>query len=135
MQVNRIRDLINNIVEKEYIGGMDKRKAYQKWHIQLQKKMGVSSYLLIKKEDFQKAIDFLSKANTLKRSKTRRKDNIYWRSDIYKSIYARAKQLEISKEEILDIVYKRYGKKIKSLKELGEQNLDKLRIYIYSIKK
>ena len=47
---------------------------------------------------------------------------------------ANINQLNISKDDLYNIVYKRYNIKINSLKELGEQNLNKLRVYIYSLK-
>lgn len=133
-QVNNIKALINEIVEKEVIGGMVKSKAFAKWHKQLQRYMNVSSHLLIKEEDYDKAISYLKQYNALKRSKTRRRDIDYWKKDLYKAIYAKSNELNISKQELYNIVNERYNKNITSLKELGEQNLDKLRRYLFSIK-
>ncbi len=134
IQASEIQSMIKSIVDKEVIKGMNKSKAFAKWHAQLKRYMKVTSYLLIEKEDYEKAIKYLLKNNVLKRKGTRRKNNNYWRNDIYKSIYTRAAILGISKDEVKNIANKRYGTNITSLKELGEQNLDKLRIYIYSLK-
>lgn len=133
-QARIIQLLVKDIVDKEVIGGMSSNKAFPKWQNQLRNYMKVNSYLAIKIEDYDKAIAYLRKQNVLKRSKTRRNNNEYWRNDIYSSIYTRANQLNISKDDLYNIVYKRYNIKINSLKELGEQNLNKLRVYIYSLK-
>ena len=132
-QAKTIQTLIKDIAEKEIIGGMESKKAYAKWQTQFKNYMKVSSYREIRIEDYDKAIAYLRKQNVLKRSKTRRTNNEYWRKDIYKSIYTRASELNISKDELYEIVYKRYNTKIKSLKDLGEQKLTKLRTYIYSL--
>ena len=133
-QARTIQLLVKDIVDKEVIGGMSNNKAFPKWQNQLRNYMKVNSYLAIKIEDYDKAIAYLRKQNVLKRSKTRRNNNEYWRNDIYSSIYTRANQLNISKDDLYNIVHERYNIKINSLKELGEQNLDKLRVYIYSLK-
>lgn len=131
-QAAKIKELVKNIAEKEVIGGMDNSKAFAKTYSSLYKHMGVSSYLLIKKEHYSDAIKYLNQQNALKRSKTRRRNNKYWREDIYKAIYARARELGISKEELYTIVGNRFDTKITSLKELGEQKLDRLRKYLFS---
>ncbi len=133
-QAREIQLLIKDIVDKEVIGGMSSRKAFSKWQNQLKNYMKVNSYLAIKIENYEKAITYLRKQNIIKRTKTRRNNSEYWRNDTYASIYTRANKLNISKEELYSIVYERYKIKISSLKELGEQNLDKLRIYIFSLK-
>lgn len=131
-QANKIKKLVSNIVEKEVIGGMDKSKAFAKTYSNLYDHIGVTSYLLIKKEDYDDAIKYLNQQNALKRSKTRRNHNEYWKKDVYKAIYTRAGELGISKEGLYTIVENKFDTKITSLKDLGEQKLDKLRKYLFS---
>lgn len=90
-------------------------------------------YRCLPAEKFDEAISWLLQSRARLQPKLRRRDNTQWRNNRYKGIFARAKELGITKEEIIMIANKKFNKNIKSIKELGEQNLDKLYRYIFSL--
>lgn len=123
----KIKDLIAKIVKKEIDSGRvpanDSGKCYAEIHKKLKTKFHVTSYLLIPNEDGGNVIKWLNKMNVLKRQKLRRTNNDEWRNDLYIGIWAKARELEMTKGEVYRIAEQRYGKKISSLKSLGERDL------------
>ncbi|PAF46096.1 hypothetical protein BKH46_09075 [Helicobacter sp. 12S02634-8] len=73
--------------------------------------------------------------SAIKRPQIRRRNNAAWRKELYSAIYAKASELGLEKEDIYSIVLNKYGKKIKSLTELGEQNLTKLKAHLFAKKR
>ena len=62
----------------------------------------------------------------MNRRKARRAVDQSLQKDYYTAIYARARELRCSKGELFDLVHRKLGKRIVSLKQLGEVDLEKL---------
>lgn len=129
-----IQEKIKEIVEKEIIGGKSSNLAYASAWGAFKKKFKITSYKELEKERFEEAIKYLNIKNAIKRPKIRRRDNGKWRAEIYSAIWAKARELNLSKEEVYQIVLDKYNKKISSLTELGEQVLTKLKSHLFSKK-
>lgn len=133
----KIQDIIGKIVSNLIASGKctDERKEYAKIQTQLKNKFKVTSYLLIPAEYGEETIKWLNTKNALNLPKLRRTNNSTWKNELYKGIWARSKQLGIIKNEVYEIAEARYGKKIDSLKLLGERNLKDLYDYIMRLRK
>ena len=133
----KIQDIIGKIVSNMIASGKckDQSKEYAKIQKQLKDKFKVTSYLLIPAESGDEAIKWLNTKNALSLPKLRRTNNTIWKNEVYKGIWARSKQLGLSKSEVYEIAESRYGKKIDSLKMIGERNLKDLYDHIMRLKK
>jgi len=69
------------------------------------------------------------------RPKLRRADNPAWRNQHYKAIWAKARELGFTKDQVYALSGDRLGKTITSLKQLGERNLKSLYNIIMAIHK
>ena len=105
---------------------MSRKAAMAKWWTALKRTYGVTAYREIPRELGDDAIAWMKLQIARTRPKLRRTDNQSWRNELYAAIYARARELGISKGEVYAIVHDRLGKRVTSLKQLGEQNLKKL---------
>lgn len=125
-QAKTIKDLVDNLVMKEEAGGMERARAFKKWWGVLKNRYAVTTYLAIPAHLGDEAISWLQQQSAIKRPKIRRGDNDAWRKELYKAIWARARQVGISKGEVYALALYRLGKRVTSLKQLGEQNLKAL---------
>ncbi|MCI6988722.1 MAG: ORF6C domain-containing protein [Campylobacter sp.] len=130
----KIKSKIDDIVKKDIEKGVEAKKAYPRIWNMFKRKFKLTSYKELEKEKFDEAMQYLNKINSMKLSQIRRTNNPSWRKELYKSIYSKANELGLSKYDLYNLVYEKYNKKIKSLKDLGEQNLVKLKSYLFSIK-
>ena len=105
---------------------MSRGAAMAKWWSKLKRTYDVPTYREIPQELGDDAIAWMKQEIARTRPKLRRSDNHSWRKELYAAIYARARELGISKGEVYSIVHDRLGKRVSSLKQLGEQNLKKL---------
>ncbi|MDX3962182.1 ORF6C domain-containing protein [Pasteurella multocida] len=126
----RIKELVDNLVLKETTGGMTSQKAYAKWYGALKKRYKVPSYSLIPSELGEAAISWLMTQAAIKRTKISRSNIPMYRNELYTAIHARAKNLNISKGELYQIVLGVLNKNVSSLTQLNESNLKKLYQYI-----
>ena len=69
--------------------GGNAQKLYAKWHKKLKDHFNVPSYLEIRADQEQQAIDWLQTMKVLSRPKIRRTNNTMWCNDLYTAIYAR----------------------------------------------
>lgn len=125
-QAKAIKDLVANLVMKEEAGGMDRARAFKKWWSVLKNRYAVTTYLAIPAHLGDEAISWLQQQSAIKRPKIRRGDNDAWRKELYKAIWARARQIGISKGEVYALALNHLGKRVTSLKQLREQNLKAL---------
>jgi hypothetical protein len=126
-QAKKIKDGIDKLVELEFTAGdPDKAKLYKKWWGMLQKRYQVTSYKEIRADLGDEAVKWLQQLAAKNRPKLRRADNAMWRNEHYKAIWAKARNLGLSKGDVYHIVAERFGKSVTSLKSLGEQDLKKL---------
>lgn len=129
----RIKGRIETLVKMDIAAGEpeeNKSKLYAKWWSALNKHFDVASYLEIRADQEQQAADWLQTLKVLKRPSLRRTDNAMWRNEHYAGIWSRAKQVKKSKADVYQVVLERLGKRVASLKNLGEQDLKALHSYI-----
>ncbi len=129
----KIKELVDNIVNKEVAGGATSQKAYAKWYGSLKKRYKVTSYTLIPAHLGNEAISWLQQQAAIKRTKIRRNNTSSWRTEHYSAIYARSGNLGISKGELYNIVLSKFNKRISSLSQLSDVNLQKLYQYIMGL--
>ncbi|HHF6578250.1 TPA: ORF6C domain-containing protein [Haemophilus influenzae] len=129
----KIKELVDNLVEKEVTGGMTTQAAYAKWYGALKKRYKVTSYTLIPAHLAEEAITWLMSQAAIKRSKIRRNNVPMYRNELYSAIYARAGNLGLSKGELYNIVLTKFNKRVTSLTQLSEINLKKLYQYIMGL--
>ena len=92
-----------------------------------------SSNKLLPKDKFDDAIKWLDKQIAIFRPGLKKSDNEQWRKDMYKSIFAKARQFNIDIYEFATEVLE-LKKPIDSLKELNDTKLQKLYDKIFSKK-
>ncbi len=137
-QAKEIHDLIDELVSMLSSGTPEKRsKLYpQEWNA-FKKHFKITKYQLLPKELYEDAIMWLKKRKAYHgRPKLRKNNNALYRQDYFKSIYARIKDLNMTKEELFIFAEKELGlkKPISSLKDLSDTRLKKLYHKIYSQK-
>ena len=125
-QAATLQELVRKAANHDVAGGMSPSAAMAKWWTALKRTHGVPTYREIPQELGDDAIAWMKQQIARSRSKLRRADKQSWRNEHYAAIYARAGELGISKDELYAIVHDRLGKRVGSLKQLGDQNLKKL---------
>ncbi|CAM1364277.1 AlbA family DNA-binding domain-containing protein [Tenacibaculum xiamenense] len=132
-QANQIKEYINQIVDLNSKAGKlkddkEKGKFYASTWNKFKKKFGVTSYQLLPINKFDEAKNWLQRQLAIQKPKLRRTNNDEWRKRNYKAIWSKSRELNMSKEQIYQMAFERLKLKtpITSLKDLGEQNLDKL---------
>lgn len=125
-QAKAVQDAVKNLVSKEEAGGMTRSSAFAKWYGALKGRYNIPTYLAIPSHLGDEAIAWLKQQSAIKRTKIRRPNNQQWRNELYSAIWARARNLKLSKGDVYHIVNERLDKQVTSLKQLGEQNLKKL---------
>ena len=125
-QAAALQNLVKKAAEVEVVAGMSSQAAYQKWWSMVKRRFDVASYREIPRDRGEEAITWLRQRIAMNRPKLRRRDNKNWRNEHYSAIWARARQLGYSKGDVYGIVYDKLGKRVSSLKQLGERNLKKL---------
>ena len=132
-QAHRIQQVVRELAERDM--QPDGKPPYGKWYGRLNRRFRVASYRMIPAEKGEEAIAWLQRQRAILKPRLRRRDNPGWRKDNYRGIFARAKQLGLSKDDLHRIATERLGmdKPVTSLKELGERNLEKLYNIIFSM--
>lgn len=127
----KVQGRIDTLVKMGVAAGGDQKKLYARWHKQLKDFFGVPSYLEIPAAQEQQAIDWLAQQKALQRPKVRRANNGMWRADLYPGIWARSKELGMSPAAVYALAFEKFGVKVVSLKQLGEQNLKALYDHVF----
>lgn len=132
-QANKLKDKVNEIVELEQ-KVKKKPKTYGAIWNALNRKMGVTYYREIKKDQFEKAMLYLNQwAGRLKKG-LKRTDEDEWRKETQKAIFAAARnQLRWTKDALDAYIYERYGKE--SIRDLSKEELEQLKNIIFAKKK
>ncbi len=125
-QAKKIQDKIKDLADMEIKSGTPSQQAYAKWYAILKKRFAVPSYKLIPKHLGEDALDWLMEQKGMLRPKLRRTANQDWRNELYKGIWAKSRSMRMSKADVYYVVHERIGKKVNSLKRLGERDLEKL---------
>ncbi len=137
-QAKEIHDIIDELVSMLSSGHPEKRsKLYpQEWNA-FKKHFKITKYQLLPKTSYEDAIKWLKKRKAYHgRPKLRLTDKTRYRKDFYKGIYARIKNLNMTKEELFVFAEEELKLKqpINSLTELSDTRLKKLYHKIYSKK-
>lgn len=130
----KIQDLVAKIAAKEEAGGMETKRAFAKWYKKIKDRYDVNTYLAIPEHLGAEAITWLQQQSRIKNSKIRKNDPAMWRKTQYASINAMARDLGLSKGEVYNLALTRLEKRVSSLTQLSDQNLEKLYIIIQSMK-
>lgn len=130
-----IQKKVKALVDLEVAAGAEKTKAFAKWWSALKKHFAVPSYLEIPVSKGEHALDWLSQQRVIRRPRIRRANNDMWRAEHYRGIWARSKELGMSRADVYQLVHEKLGKTVVSLKNLGERDLKKLYSIIFSLKR
>jgi hypothetical protein len=125
-QAKRLKDLVDKAAKIEIAAGSEPRKTYAKWWSELTNRYEVTSYRLIPRLLGSEAIKWLEQRAAMLRPKLRRANPLAWRVEHYAAIWARARELSMSKGAVYSLVKERLGLQVVSLKLLGEHNLKHL---------
>lgn len=131
-QASRLKELVNDIVELEKETRTHPKGYAGVWNA-LNRHCGVTYYREIKEAQFDDAEVYLSRWMGRLKKGLKRVDKDRWRNDKYGAIFARTKQLGISKDEVDELLWSRYNKG--SLKDLTQQELQKFYVYIFGLGK
>lgn len=117
-QAEAVRHMIGETARRFSDRGMPNFAAV---HCLLQRRYAVHSYLLIPRDQFEDAINFLKQRRAIYRSRMRRSDPVAYRNDLFRLIFAAADKLEWSPSQVFEYVTKtlRASLPIASLKDLG----------------
>lgn len=123
---NRLQPLIDDLAAR--LAGEDGKPNYKKVHAMLQRKFGVTSYLLVKRTDFEAAVTFLRQQRAMNRPRLRRRNPEAYDNDFFRAIWSRARELGWDKPCVYAFAGERLvlKKPISSLKLLGSLQLKKL---------
>ena len=136
-QALEIRDKITDIVNMVSTNGANKATLFPKEYRAFYKQFGITKYTLLPKEKFDDALIWLAKRTAYYGKKNlRHGDSDEWRNSQYKAIYARIRQLKMSKEDLLIFAEDKLAlkKPLASMKDLSDTRLQKLYDFVFRIK-
>lgn len=124
-QRSRLREVIHELAVRLGADGAPNPAAV---HHMLQRKFGVVSYLLIPRERYAEALDYLRQQRAIQRGRLRRRDPAAFRLDLFRAIFARATELGWPREKVYAFAQNHLGllQPITSLKPLGASQLKAL---------
>jgi hypothetical protein len=129
-QAKEIRDRVQKIAESR---SRESKYSFPRAYIALHNRYNITSYELLSKDQYEDAIKWLDKQIAIYRPKLKKVDNEQYRKDMYKSIHARANQLNVNIHEFASSALE-LKNPISSLTELSDTRLKKLYRKLYSIK-
>jgi hypothetical protein len=124
----KIQEIVKEYIDLHTAAEKDPQRAAQRIWSSIKKEFNVTTYKEIPAEKSDEAIQWLYAQIAMARPKIRRKAPEWWKQSFYKTIYARANELGMSKEELYAIAQTRLElkKPVSSLKDLTQKNLEKL---------
>lgn len=132
-QALQIRDKITDIVDMVATNGQSKQTLFPKEYRAFYKQFGITKYTLLPKDRFNDALIWLAKRTVYYGKKNLRHGNTdEWRKKQYTAIYARIKQLNMTKEDLLLFAEQKLElkKPLASMKDLSDTRLQKLYLLI-----
>lgn len=135
-QALEIREKLTEIVNMVASNGGNKTLLFPKEYRAFYKQFGITKYTLLPKDKFDDALIWLAKrAAYYGKKNLRHGDKDEWRKKQYTAIYARIKQLGMSKEDLLIFAVEKLAlkKPLTSIKDLSDTRLQKL--YDFVIRK
>jgi hypothetical protein len=97
-QRERIRRLISELADR--LAGDDGKANFSAVHRMLQRRFQVASYLLIPRSRYEEALGFLRQHRAINRSRLRRRNPIAYQNDLYRTIFAGARELGWTGEQV-----------------------------------
>jgi len=125
-QAAQIKAMVDDLAEIDVKAG--RPDSHGGWYKRLYRKFPCrNSYHLIRREDFPAVMQYLRVEAAKARPRLRRTDNAEWRNRLYRSIWAKARELGLSRDQVHDLATRRLDliRPLRSLTELGEQNLER----------
>lgn len=125
-QASELLVLINELGQRDAIAG--KGNTYGAWMNKFKKAFGVTSYLLLKVEQFDSAKKWIRQQKGMTRSRLRRPANEAWRREVYGSIWGAMRKLKWTKQQVYDLAFQcgAVASPITSLTQLQERQLTTL---------
>ena len=107
------------------LAGTDGQPNLGAVHHLLQRRFEVTSYLLIPRERYGEALDFLRRQRAMHRGALRRRDPAAYRRDLFRAVFSRATELGWDREKLYAFARERLGlaTPITSLKQLAGAQL------------
>lgn len=130
-QAKEIRDRVKKIAEEKAGERRYTSAPYGLVYATLYNRYGITKYTLLPKDKYEDAIKWLDKQIAIYRPKLKHVDPEQYRKDMYKSIHAKANQLNINIHEFATTALG-LKKPISSLKELSDTRLKKLYTKLFS---
>lgn len=126
VQRDRLREVIGELAER--LAGANGRGGVSAVHAMLQRHFQVPSYLLIPHERYDEALSFLRQQRAIHRSRLRDRDPVAYVNDLYRAIFAGARELGWDGEQVYRFATEKLALKrpLASLKELGPLQLKRL---------
>lgn len=125
-QAAQIKAMIDDMADIDVAAGLP--DSHGGWYSRLYRKFPCrNSYHLIYREDFAAVMAYLRREAAKARPKLRRTNNQEWRKRFTRAIWARASGLGLSHDKVHQLATERLRlkKPLRSLNELGEQNLER----------
>jgi hypothetical protein len=125
-QRDRLREVADELAVR--LAGANGRGGIAAVHSMLQRHFQVPSYLLIPRERYNDALSFLSQQRAIHRSRLRDHDPVAYANDLYRAIFASARELGWVGERVYQFATEKLTLKspLASLKELGPVQLKAL---------
>jgi len=125
-QRERLRRVLAELAER--LVGPNGRGGVAAVHAMLQRRFNIASYLLLPREQFGEAMDYLRQQRAAHRSRLRAANPVAYQNDLYRAVFAGARELGWSGETVYRFAGEKLGLKnpITSLKELGPVQLKSL---------
>lgn len=122
----RLLEVIHELAAR--LAGEDGAPNLGAVHAMLQRRFNVSSYLLIPRERYPDALNFLRQQRAIRRGTLRRRSPAAFRQDLFRAIFSRGTELGWSRDRVYDFARERLELKqpVTSLKQLGAVQLQRL---------
>lgn len=135
-QAMKIRGKITELVEMITSDPKKSKPAvFKEEYNALYKHFGITSYKLLPKDKYEEAITWLQKRIAYKgKKRLRRGDTEVWRKKQYSAIYTRAREMGMTREEVLHqaTILLALKSPLESLKDVSDTRLQKIYNYIFS---
>ncbi len=129
-QKARLKPVIDEVAYR--LGGEDGTGNWPAVYSMLERRFGVTSYLLIPREEGEAAIAFLKQQRAINRHRLRRRNPDAYASDLFRAIYAQSAKLGWDKPQLYAYAREKLNLKrpIGSLRLLGPIQLKSLAEYV-----
>jgi len=125
-QARGVQERIDDLVELD--PDSDRERKYKRWWGKVKTQFRVPTYREIPSARYDEVTAWLQRQAALLRPKLRRSNKAAWRNSLYTGIWARAREVGMSKEDVHEFAGTVLGLEAapESLKDLGEMNLKRV---------